>query len=415
MIPVLAFAAMSALSLLLAPVAFVLAASVCAALLLVAGPARAADIGAEAASDPALPPADEALTRRAGAATLSADAQAILDAMPDACIVLTGERTVVWANAAAREQFGDFEPGTPFSFTMRVPELLRALEKASRHGLSERARWSVRVPTGRWYEAFVTPFPFASAPKDAIAIFVRDLTEQERLDRMREDFVANASHELRTPLAALTGFIETLQGPARDDPAAREQFLDIMRQQAERMKRLTDALLSLSRIEMRAHVRPSDKVDLAASVRSAVEFTRTMAREDSVTLELSIEEAPLFVRGDGDELVQLIGNLIENAIKYGGKGKRVLISVAREPAGRGEAACVSVEDFGIGIAPEHVPRLTERFYRVDVEASRARRGTGLGLAIVKHIVARHRGRLTVRSELGAGSTFAVKIPIFTER
>ncbi len=415
----LALTALTALAVMLAPLGFALAVSATAAILLTIAPARAVEsadaAGAEEADAPDDVPPGTAVGAPRPAPALSPDAQAILDAMPDACIVLTATRTVVWANAAAREQFGDFEPGTPFSFTMRVPELLRALEKAARHGLSERARWSVRVPTGRWYEAFVTPFPFSGGPRDAIAIFVRDLTEQERLDRMREDFVANASHELRTPLAALTGFIETLQGPAKDDAAAREQFLGIMRQQAERMKRLTDALLSLSRIEMRAHVRPSDRVDLVAVVRSAVEFTRTMAREDNVTLELSVEEEPLHIRGDADELVQLVSNLIENAIKYGGKGKRVLISVVREPAGRGEAACVSVEDFGIGIAPEHVPRLTERFYRVDVEASRARRGTGLGLAIVKHIVARHRGRLTVRSELGAGSTFAVKIPLFADR
>jgi len=345
---------------------------------------------------------------------LSADAQAILDVLPDACIVLTADGIVMWANAAAREQFGIFSAGNPFSFTMRVPELVRAVEKAGRSGLSERARWSEKVPTSRWYEAFIAPFNLsADTPqnKDAIAVFVRDLTEQQRLDRMREDFVANASHELRTPLAALTGFIETLQGPARDDPEARAQFLSIMHGQAERMKRLTDALLSLSRIEMRAHVRPSALVDAASTVRTAVELTRATAQEANVELEVHIAPEPLHLRGDADELVQVVDNLIENAIKYGGDGGRVVVSATRERVGTGFAAMISVQDFGKGIAPEHVPRLTERFYRVDVEASRARQGTGLGLAIVKHIVARHRGRLTVRSELGAGSIFTVRLPM----
>lgn len=347
-------------------------------------------------------------------ATLSADAQALLDASPDAQVVLTRECMVLWANMAAREQFGVFAAGDPFSFTMRVPELIRAVELVARTGRSERARWSEKVPTNRWYEAFITACQLTGgdgAPRDVIVVFVRDLTEQQRLHRMREDFVANASHELRTPLAALSGFIETLQGPAKDDPKARDQFLGVMQGQAERMKRLTDALLSLSRIEMRAHVRPSELTDAAATVRSAVEATRSMAEDAGVKVEVDILDAPLWLRGDADELVQLFANLIENAVKYGGDKGRVVVRAAAEPTGSGMSAVVSVEDFGAGIAPEHVPRLTERFYRVDVEASRARQGTGLGLAIVKHIVARHRGRLMVRSELGAGSTFTVKIPL----
>ncbi|MCF3933916.1 ATP-binding protein [Acuticoccus sp. M5D2P5] len=345
---------------------------------------------------------------------LGADAQAVLDASPDACVILADDGTVLWANLAAREQLGISTFGSPFSFALRVPDLIRAVEKVGRTGLSERARWSEKVPTSRWYEAFVSTFKLAGgAPegRKAIAVFIRDLTEQQRLDRMREDFVANASHELRTPLAALTGFIETLQGPARDDAKAREQFLGIMREQADRMKRLTDALLSLSRIEMRAHVRPTDIVDCAEMVRYAVEMTRSMASEYNVQLELALTEEPIKVRADSDELVQVVDNLIENAIKYGGDGGRVLISAAVETTPSGATAVISVQDFGRGIAPEHVPRLTERFYRVDVEESRARQGTGLGLAIVKHIVARHRGRLTVRSELGAGSTFAVRLPM----
>lgn len=347
-------------------------------------------------------------------AMIARDAQAILDAAPDACVILRADGTIVWANTAAREQFGLFSPGTPFTFAMRVPELIASVERVARTGRQDEVRWSEKVPTRRWYQAFVRPFTLSSGalrPKNAIAVFIRDLTEQQRLDRMREDFVANASHELRTPLAALTGFIETLQGPAREDPKARDQFLGIMREQAERMKRLTDALLSLSRIEMRVHVRPTDTVDLSKTAHRAVEMIRSMAREYSVELDFEAAETPLFVRGDADELFQVADNLIENAIKYGGSGGKVSVRTSCERAESGSYALLSVEDFGAGIAPEHVPRLTERFYRVDTEASRAKRGTGLGLAIVKHIVTRHRGRLIVRSQLGAGSTFTVRIPI----
>ncbi|MEM9223274.1 MAG: ATP-binding protein [Pseudomonadota bacterium] len=343
---------------------------------------------------------------------LALDAHAILDAAPDACILLTRDGLILWANRAAREQFGEFAPGNPFSFTMRVPELIRAVESVGRSRSTERARWSEKVPTSRWFEAFIAPFRHgAGGEEDGIVAFVRDLTEQQRLDQMREDFVANASHELRTPLAALTGFIDTLQGPAKDDREAREKFLGIMREQAERMRRLTDDLLSLSRIEMRAHVRPTKMVDAAEIVRTAVELCRAIAVERGVDLSLEVGSEPLLIRGDADELLRLMDNLLENAIKYGAEGGRVNVRVACETLGPGPAAAIEVEDFGRGVAPEHVPRLTERFYRVDVEASRLRHGTGLGLAIVKHIVARHRGRLTVRSELGAGSTFAVKIPM----
>lgn len=345
---------------------------------------------------------------------LTADARAVLDTSPDAVIIVDNDATILWLNQAAREQLGIVTIGSPISFVLRVPELVRAVERASRSGLSERARWTEKVPTSRWYEASIMPLTLGSdgpRPIKALAVYVHDLSEQQRLERMREDFVANASHELRTPLASLTGMIETLQGPARDDAKTREQFLSLMREQADRMKRLTDALLSLSRIEMRAHVRPTGLVDCAETVRYAVEMTRAIADEANVAMELSLGDEALPVRGDSDELVQVMDNLIENAVKYGGEGGRVLISATREDTAAGPVAAMSVQDFGKGIPPEHVPRLTERFYRVDIEESRARRGTGLGLAIVKHIINRHRGRLTVRSQLGAGSTFTVRIPI----
>jgi two-component system phosphate regulon sensor histidine kinase PhoR len=232
---------------------------------------------------------------------------------------------------------------------------------------------------------------------------------------MRADFVANASHELRTPLAALSGFIETLQGSARDDAKARERFLAIMQDQARRMARLIDDLLSLSRIELNAHRRPDTAVDLVPIVRQVVDGLETLARDRGVTVQVEAADA-LMVPGDRDELIRLFENLIENALKYGAAGKRVDITPRQAVTLDGEPeAQIAVRDYGPGIAPEHVPRLTERFYRVDVRESRAQGGTGLGLALVKHILNRHRGRLSIASMPGAGATFTVHLPMAVPR
>ncbi len=229
---------------------------------------------------------------------------------------------------------------------------------------------------------------------------------------MRVDFVANASHELRTPLASLLGFVETLQGAARDDARAREHFLAIMRDQGQRMARLIEDLLSLSRIEQNQHVRPEARVDLDNVLGHVLDTLAPMAADNAVTIRYEKPATQVTVRADRDELVRIAENLVENAIKYGaddsGAPSEVEVSLGTE---RGQAV-LRVRDHGRGIAPEHLPRLTERFYRVDAGQSRAKGGTGLGLAIVKHIVARHRGRLTIESQQGKGATFAVSLPLF---
>jgi two-component system phosphate regulon sensor histidine kinase PhoR len=237
------------------------------------------------------------------------------------------------------------------------------------------------------------------------------------IERMRSDFVANASHEIRTPLAAIHGLIETLQGPARDDAAAREAFLDTMAQETARMTRLVDDLLSLSRIELAAHQPPTERCDVDRVLARVVDRMRPLAAKRRVRLEYVDGEALPPVLADGDQLHQLFVNLIDNAIKYGG-GKPVRIETearAAAPADAGGVSgrpcvVVSVVDSGDGIAAEHIPRLTERFYRVDKARSRGQGGTGLGLAIVKHIVRRHGGHLAIASQLGKGSRFTVYLP-----
>jgi two-component system phosphate regulon sensor histidine kinase PhoR len=272
------------------------------------------------------------------------------------------------------------------------------------------------VPAERWSEAFVNPVSVGStasgAPRELVLVTLRDLTPLRQVEQMRADFIANASHELRTPLASLSGFIDTLQGSARDDAQARERFLGIMKAQAHRMARLIDDLLSLSRIELKAHLQPTTPIDLAAIVRQVADGLQTLAHDRGVEIAIAKSGSPLVVRGDRDELIRVFENLVENALKYGAPGKRIDIALRREPGPKGdEEAVVSVRDYGPGIAPEHIPRLTERFYRVDVAESRAQGGTGLGLALVKHIVARHRGRLGIDSSPGTGATFTIRLPL----
>jgi two-component system phosphate regulon sensor histidine kinase PhoR len=245
---------------------------------------------------------------------------------------------------------------------------------------------------------------------------LRDLTAARRVEKMRVDFIANASHELRTPLASLLGFIETLQGAAKDDSIARERFLTIMRDQGRRMARLIDDLLSLSQIEQQQHLRPQSPVDLVEIVRQCADALTPVAQENMVRILIEAPER-LVVAGNRDELTRVAENLIENAIKYGASDTGVeshvdvVISIARMGEGRGEVARLCVRDHGAGIAAEHLPRLTERFYRVDAGKSRAKGGTGLGLALVKHIVARHRGQLRVSSRPGEGAEFTVELPL----
>ena len=331
----------------------------------------------------------------------------LVAALPDPVLILDSAGIVIKANANAEEMLEMKLVGVHLSQAIRAPAVLEAVSRAMLQGESVGVDYEVRGPLARHFEVFVSPITSGQAEGPAVLLVLKDLTREQQIERMRSDFVANASHELRTPLASLSGFIETLQGAARSDETARDKFLTLMRGQAERMKRLIDDLLSLSRIEMNAHLRPSTKIDLAQVARHVCDLLSPMAKEEKVALNVKFDAA-LEVAGDWDELVQVLHNLIENAVKYSGPGKRVDI------AGAAAAGFVtlSVIDQGRGIAEEHIPRLTERFYRISVQESRSRGGTGLGLAIVKHILNRHRGRLLVSSTPGLGSTFTIRLPGF---
>jgi two-component system phosphate regulon sensor histidine kinase PhoR len=368
----------------------------------------------------ALWPGDDTLADAAQRASAQAgvDGQLwrlVVDAVPEPAVALNAAARIVHANRLAEEQFGAGRRGGHIASMSRDPGLLSAVEEALATRQPRTVELHGRVPVERRLLASIVPLDRAASSSTArdipvLLIAFRDLSEQDRLARMRADFVANASHELRTPLAYLKGSVETLQGPAKDDPAARETFLKTMGEQAERMSRLVDDLLSLSRVEMREYLPPSGEVDLRAVLADAAQTLEPMAQQAGVTLSLSGEDHAALVRGDHDELAQVFQNLIQNAIKYGRQGGKVEVRLSQEPGGRAVRYRVDVTDDGPGIAPQHLPRLTERFYRVSVAASREKGGTGLGLAIVKHILNRHRGELAIHSQLGQGSTFSVVLP-----
>jgi two-component system, OmpR family, phosphate regulon sensor histidine kinase PhoR len=342
--------------------------------------------------------------------------ESLIGGLPGPAIVLDREARVIAFNEAAAVIAPALRRGEPALITLRMPELVDAIRRASKRREPQRVEFFERVPLDRWFEAFVTPVRLTPGEggSDILLMTFNDLTPLRRVEEMRADFIANASHELRTPLAALLGFIETLQGRAKDDSVAREKFLSIMQTQAARMARLIDDLLSLSRIELNAHLQPNTPVDLGPIVRQVADGLQTLARDRDVEIKVSAPSEPLIVLGERDELIRALENLVENALKYGAAGKRVDITLTRGQTRAGGAeARLAVRDYGPGIAPEHLPRLTERFYRVDVAESRAHGGTGLGLALVKHVLNRHGGRVTIDSTPGAGAAFTMHVPLPT--
>ncbi|MDO9564643.1 MAG: ATP-binding protein [Bradyrhizobium sp.] len=339
---------------------------------------------------------------------------AVVAGMPDPAVLLDRAGRVLHLNAAAAQLAPALRRNELAQFALRSPEIITALREAIATSETRRATYLDHVPVDRWMELIITPVPvptlFGGADKCMLMTF-HDQTPLRRVEEMRADFVANASHELRTPLAALSGFIDTLQGPARDDAKARERFLGIMHNQAKRMARLIDDLLSLSRVELSAHVRPDALVDLVPIIRQVADGLEPLASERQVVIEIELPETPVSIAGDREELLRLFENLIENALKYGASGGRVVVSLSQSLPGEvAPEVRVMVRDFGPGIAPEHLPRLTERFYRVDVGDSRAQGGTGLGLSLVKHILNRHRGRLLIESVPKQGATFTAAFP-----
>jgi len=344
-----------------------------------------------------------------------AAAEAVIAAVPDPLILLDERRRIVRASAQAAAFIGVMPEGRDLAGVLRNPAVLAAADAVLRGERTRVIDFSLTVPVERQLRARFARIDHPSPDGAAAVLSLHDITELKRAEQMRADFIANASHELRTPLATLIGFIETLRGPAREDAEARERFLAIMHGQASRMARLVEDLMSLSRIELNEHLMPRDRVAVSPLLCQIAETLELRAAERDMRIRLEVPPDLPDVLGDRDELAQVFQNLIDNAIKYGRAGSEIRLRAAtgsRPTRGSGSEnamVCVVVRDQGEGIAREHLPRLTERFYRVDNARSREMGGTGLGLAIVKHILNHHRGALEIESTPGIGSVFTVSL------
>jgi two-component system phosphate regulon sensor histidine kinase PhoR len=362
----------------------------------------------------------------------------LLEALPDPALLIDPEGRIVSSNAAARRQMHFETRGQFLTSILRHPDVLEAVQAAVREGVTQAVEYETPAQVDRHTRCYVAPVTWG-ADRAAMLVF-HDQTAKISTERMRADFLANASHELRTPLASLTLLIETIAGPARDSIADRDRFLGMMQVQADRMRRLIDDLLSLSRIELDEHVPPSDRADLAAVAHEVAGSLAPLVSERKVKLDVRTPDKPVVVVGERFQLAQVVQNLVDNAVKYTPDGGTVTVEVGAsgdreevsaqagrrwDEAGRialltpaaaanRSYAYVRVEDAGPGVSRRFLPRLGERFFRVEREMGDERGGTGLGLAIVKHIINRHRGGFLVESQAGRGSAFAAYVELAEE-
>jgi two-component system, OmpR family, phosphate regulon sensor histidine kinase PhoR len=338
---------------------------------------------------------------------------ALIEALPEAALLIDSSLIIREANRAAQTLFGLRLQGSDARQMLRNPAIMRALLDCRATGQPTQSDGVLLGATDRSYTSHISRVAWT---QPHLLVILQDMTSVRLTERMRVDFVANASHELRTPLSTLMGFIETLQGPAANDAEARIRFLDIMAGEASRMARLIDDLLSLSRVEMNKHVPPSTPLDLPVLLKDVGKTLAMRLEADQRTINLALPPSCPPVIGDRDQILQILHNLVSNAVKYGRTGTPIRVGLEPlEQNSTPHAVRISVQDEGEGIASEHIPRLTERFYRVDTARSRTLGGTGLGLAIVKHIVERHRGTLSIESVVGQGTTVSFTLPVATPK
>ena len=336
-----------------------------------------------------------------------------LDLIQEAVLILNSARQIMFMNRAAISRFGGYQAGQDVVHIIRNPLCLDLISGALGGTVSAQKTIVFREPADGAFDVRVSLFADKQTGDDLVFVSLRDVNELVQAEAMRSDFVANVSHELRSPLSTIVGFIETLRGPAKDDAPAQARFLGMMAQEADRMVRLIKDLLTLSRVEATQRSRPREKINIVAIAQRVQALLENGATDQGKSIELVVPQSIADIPGNDDELVQVFQNLIENALKYSSDNSAVTITLTTQPSVTGLAGSVvaiEVKDRGEGIAPQHVPRLTERFYRVESHRARSDGGTGLGLAIVKHIVQRHRGRLKITSTPGEGSTFTVFLP-----
>lgn len=341
-------------------------------------------------------------------------AETLLSGVSSPAVLIGPDERIAVINAAAERLLGHGQVARHYITALRQPAILDAIEQSMRDSSARKCDFLARdADKDTTWRASLAP---VAEDKNSTFILITfdDISPQQDADLMRRDFVSNVSHELRTPLTAVLGFVETLRGAARHDADARERFLGIISREADRMAKLVDDLLSLSRVEEEERKRPTTDVSLTPLINGAVAALEPLAVASNVSCVINTPAQDVIIKGDHDQLHQVLTNLIENAVKYGGADKDVTITLTapeHDPRVRTEAVHLTVKDEGEGIPSHQIPRLTERFYRLDGHRSRELGGTGLGLAIVKHIISRHRGRLRIESTMGQGSTFTVILPV----
>jgi two-component system, OmpR family, phosphate regulon sensor histidine kinase PhoR len=337
--------------------------------------------------------------------------EVILTHLLDPVVCVDCHKNIIAFNAPAARLFPSLKQGSSLLFSLRDPLIFDAIDAVIEHNTPRQEDYTPRLDRGHAYVLQIAPLILQETLCGVWMTF-KDVSEARKLTQMRIDFIANASHELRTPLTALLGFLDTLEGAAKSDPQAQTQFLSLMRKEGDRMHRLMNDLLSLSSLESKANLAPTARLDLLQTVQTAYTTIKPLAHKQGVTLTLDLASnlpAPLWIQGEADEIRRVIENLLENALKYGinPQDQNPQIIVRLYFSASKSDIVLEIQDFGHGIAPEHLTRLTERFYRVDTASSRAKGGTGLGLSIVKHILNRHHTRLEISSTVGKGSLFRV--------
>jgi len=350
--------------------------------------------------------------------SMLSEREILVDTIPDLLIMIDSELNIVRTNSSARLRFGQSLANHPLKEVVADESLMSTIRSVLEDFRGREHEFYIPEPFDCYFRAKIERFPVHSRGGIAAIITLHDITELKKTEQMRADFVANASHEIRTPLASIIGFIETLQGPAKNDPSAVEQFLKIMSEQALRMRKLVNDLLSLSKIEMSISSIPTEKVNLSSIVERVKRNSEWQASQRNIVVISEIDSNIPDVNGDEGELQQVLQNFVENSIKYGSADSEIKIKVRiserfprdKNLLGYKRVIAISVIDKGEGIPKEHLPRLTERFYRIDTARSRKIGGTGLGLAIVKHIINRHRGAIQIESQIGVGSIFTIYLP-----
>ena len=335
----------------------------------------------------------------------------IIEELEDQFFALDRYNLIKYLNKSAKQRFGENLIDKNISSVVRDTKLLETIEEAIKDQTTKNVNVEINLPSYQLYKIYIIPGPTHLFPEtDSVVLFLKDFTEITKAQKLKTDFVANVSHELRTPLVSIKGSLETILGPASDDKVAQKKFMSIMSEQVLRMENLINDLLILSRIELEEHIKPNKIVNLNEIFTNIKSNFELILKKKKINLQIELME-PTLVFGDNDKLLTVFSNLIDNAIKYSQDGKNIYVK-SQNSEGKliGKNMLISIKDEGIGIPQDLIPRITERFFRVDTEKSKKVGGTGLGLAIMKHIISQHRGDYEILSKVNEGTEIKIYLP-----